>query len=110
MLYIPLEVKVTKVIEETPTIKTFVLKTDRNFSFKTGQFVELTYPGKGEAPFTPSSDPNVKDGFEITIMNVGRVTSLFHKLSLGEKLGVRGPYGNGYPVDSFVNKEILIVG
>ncbi|MCM8773521.1 MAG: FAD/NAD(P)-binding protein, partial [Candidatus Omnitrophica bacterium] len=39
-----------------------------------------------------------------------RVTSLFHKLSLGEKLGVRGPYGNGYPVDIFVNKEILIVG
>jgi NAD(P)H-flavin reductase len=72
--------------------------------------VELTYPGIGEAPFTPSSNPNKKDEFEVTVMKVGRVTELFHQAKKGDVLGLRGPYGNGYPVDTFVGKEILIVG
>ncbi len=106
----PNKVTLIKIIEETPTIKTFVFKPHVSFSFKTGQFVELTYPGAGEAPFTPSSSPNKKDEFEVTIMRVGRVTELFHNAKEGEVLGVRGPYGNGYPLDDFKGKELLIVG
>ncbi len=109
-IYLPQKVTITRVIEETPSIKTFVLEPEGKFSFATGQFVELTFPGKGEAPFTPSSDPNRKDQFEVTIMEVGRITSLFHAAREGTELGVRGPYGNGYPVDSFKGKELVIVG
>ena len=109
-VYLPNKVTITNIIEETPTIKTFVFKPAEPFSFKTGQFVELSYPGIGEAPFTPSSDPNEKDAFEVTIMKVGKVTELFHKAKIGDCLGMRGPYGNGYPIDSFKNKELLIVG
>jgi sulfite reductase subunit B len=109
-LYLPKNATITKIIEETPTIKTFIFKPADDFVFKTGQFVELTYPGVGEAPFTPSSDPNKTDEFAITIMKVGRVTELFHQASIGNVLGLRGPYGNGYPIDNFVGKEILIVG
>jgi len=109
-IYAPVKVRVTKIIEETPTIKTLVFEPQGDFSFKTGQFVELTFPGKGEAPFTPSSDPHRKDELEITIMEVGRVTSLFSKAEVDSELGLRGPYGNGYPIESFKGKEILIVG
>lgn len=109
-IYTPIKVKIKKIIEETPTIKTFVFETLDDFHFQTGQFVELAFPGKGEAPFTPSSNPSIKDEFEITIMEVGRVTSLFHKGQVGQTWGLRGPYGKGYPVAQFKNKEILIVG
>jgi len=75
-----------------------------------GQFVDITIPGVGEAPFTPSSDPNVKDKIEVTIMNVGRVTSIIHNAKAGDVVGLRGPYGKGYPLDEFKNEELLIVG
>ncbi|MDP2923829.1 MAG: FAD/NAD(P)-binding protein [Candidatus Omnitrophota bacterium] len=109
-IYLPKKVTITKIIDETANIKTFVFKPESSFSFKTGQFIELTYPGIGEAPFTPSSDPNRSDEFEVTVMKVGRVTELFHNAKAGDTLGMRGPYGNGYPLDAFKDKELLIVG
>jgi NAD(P)H-flavin reductase len=95
---------------ETSTIKTFVLKPKSDFSFKTGQFIELTLPGIGEAPFTPSSDPNIKEKLDLTIMNAGRITSLLHNISKNTSVGLRGPYGKGYPLDKFFGKDILIIG
>lgn len=109
-IYQPLEATIIEVVQETPAIKTFVLKPKEEFSFRTGQFIELTVPGLGEAPFTPSSDPNNKEQFEVTIMNVGTVTSKLHNLEKGEVLGIRGPYGLGYPLDNFKGKDIVIVG
>jgi sulfite reductase subunit B len=109
-IYIPKKAEITKIVEETPTIKTLTLNTEDDFAFQTGQFVELTYPGIGEAPFTPSSDPNLKGRFEVTVMKVGRVTDFLHQAKIGDILGVRGPYGKGYPLDHFKGKEILIVG
>jgi NAD(P)H-flavin reductase len=87
-----------------------VLEPDEDFSFITGQFVELSVPGAGEAPFTPSSDPNVKDELEITIMKAGKITSILHGMGPGEELGIRGPYGRGYPLDKFEGRDVLILG
>jgi len=56
-IYKPIRAELTGVIEESPMIKTFVLKPEEDFSFKTGQFIELSVDGVGEAPFTPSSSP-----------------------------------------------------
>jgi len=109
-IYQPIEAIVEDVIEESSTIKTFVLRPLESFEFKSGQFIELSLPGIGEAPFTPSSDPNIKDKIDVTIMNVGKVTSLLHGISKNTSVGIRGPYGKGYPLDSFKGKEILIVG
>ena len=109
-IYAPEKMVLKDVIDETPNIKTFVLEPEGEFSFATGQFVELSIPGVGEAPFTPSSDPNVTDETEITIMEAGRLTSMLHNTSPGVELGVRGPYGKGYPLDEFEGKDILIVG
>ena len=109
-LYQPLGAQITDIIDESPTIKSFVVKPESPFKFKTGQFVELTLPGEGEAPFTPSSSPNQTEHMEITIMKAGRVTGLLHECSPGQMVGIRGPFGNGYPVDSFKGKEVYIVG
>jgi sulfite reductase subunit B len=109
-IYQPVEAIVEEIIQETPTIKTFVLKPKSEFSFATGQFIELTVPGLGEAPFTPSSDPGIRTKIDVTIMNVGVVTSKLHTMTKGEAVGIRGPYGKGYPLDNFREKDILIVG
>jgi len=108
--YRPVEAEVLDVIAETPTIKTIRFKPVEEISFATGQFVEITIPGVGEAPFTPSSRPSVKDILEVSVMKVGKVTDKIHELKKGDKIGVRGPLGTGYPVDDFEGKEILVVG
>ena len=108
--YEPIPAEVLDIIEETPNIKSFLLKPKSDFSFQTGQFIELTLPGEGEAPFTPSSNPKIKENFEVTIMKAGRVTFKLHNISKNTILGIRGPYGRGYPLEKFKDKEILIVG
>jgi len=109
-IYQPVEAVVAGVTPETANIKTFTLKLNSPFSFRTGQFIEMTVPGLGEAPFTPSSDPGVSSAIDVTIMKVGTVTNKLHTLSGGEIVGIRGPYGAGYPLDKFKGKDILIVG
>ncbi|MFH1791027.1 MAG: FAD/NAD(P)-binding protein [Candidatus Omnitrophota bacterium] len=109
-IYRPIETEVLDVITETPTIKTLKLKPKEELTFAAGQFIELTVPGVGEAPFTPSSRPAVKDIIEVTIMKVGRVTEKIHQLRKGDIVGLRGPMGKGYPIDEFKDKEILVVG
>ncbi|MEO0093452.1 MAG: FAD/NAD(P)-binding protein [candidate division WOR-3 bacterium] len=108
--YRPIPAEILQVIEETPNIKTFVLKPKEALQFEAGQFVELTVPGVGEAPFTPSSSPFVKETLELTIMRVGRVTNELFKLKAGDWVGIRGPYGQRYPLENFENKEVFIVG
>lgn len=108
--YHPIQAKVIEVITETPTIKTIRFVPEELITFKTGQFVEVTIPGVGEAPFTPSSRPSIRDYMEVSVMRVGKVTQKIHELKTGDVIGVRGPFGNGYPMDEFRGKEILVVG
>ncbi|MEE8591951.1 MAG: FAD/NAD(P)-binding protein [Spirochaetia bacterium] len=108
--YRPIRTAVLETIEETPTIMTLKLKPDEQINFETGQFIELTVPGVGEAPFTPSSEPSVEDALEVSVMRVGKVTEKIHSLKAGDVVGLRGPFGTGYPVDEFVGKELLVVG
>lgn len=108
--YQPVNGKIVDIIDESPTIKSFVVVPEEQIKFETGQFVELTLPGEGEAPFTPSSPPTDSEKMEITIMKAGRVTALLHQCNKGQKVGIRGPFGNGYPLNDFVGKEVYIVG
>jgi len=109
-VYKPITANIVEVITETPTIKTFVVRPKRAIPFKAGEFMEVTVPGVGEAPFTPSSSPSVTDTIDFTIMKVGRVTEAIHNMQKGDLVGVRGPFGKGYPLDAWKGKEILIVG
>ncbi|MCK4393530.1 FAD/NAD(P)-binding protein [Candidatus Bipolaricaulota bacterium] len=109
-LYQPINSEIIEIIDESPTIRSYVVVPEEPFKFETGQFVELTWPGVGEAPFTPSSSPANTEKMEITIMKVGHVTELLHECEKGQKIGIRGPYGNGYPIDDFIGKQVYIVG
>jgi NAD(P)H-flavin reductase len=109
-IYKSVRAKLTDVIDESPMIKTFVLEPEQSFLFKTGQFIELSVDGIGEAPFTPSSSPLVTEKLEVTVMKTGYVTEFMHHLKPGAIMGIRGPYGRGYPVSNFFGKEILILG
>ncbi|MGE0823015.1 MAG: FAD/NAD(P)-binding protein [Candidatus Binatia bacterium] len=108
--YSPIATEVIEVIVETPTIKTLQLKPETPIAFAAGQFVELTVPGVGEAPFTPSSRASVMDELYLTIMKTGKVTEAVHRLNKGDTVGLRGPLGTGYPIDLFQDKEVLVVG
>jgi NAD(P)H-flavin reductase len=102
--------RLERIVDETPTIRTLFLAPARPVPFLAGQFIELAVPGIGEAPFTPSSSPAVRDRMEVTIMRVGRVTEALHALEPGAEVGIRGPLGRPYPLQDFYGKEILVVG
>lgn len=109
--YRSIEAEVQEVVTETPTIKTIRLKpVSEELPFLPGQFVEMSIPGHGEAPFTPSSPAYQRDYMDITVARVGKVTELIHRLEPGDRVGLRGPFGNGYPLDEFAGKEVLVVG
>lgn len=109
-VYLPIKSKVTKIIDETFNIKTFRFVPEEEFSFKAGQFIQLTVPGIGEAPFTPSSSPYEKKYLEVTIMKAGRVTSKLHSMKEGDYIGIRGPLGKAYPMEKFHGREVLLIG
>lgn len=72
-----------------------------------GKFVMVSLPGAGEAPISISGFTS--QGIEITVRNVGKVTSQIFKLKQGDFLYVRGPYGNAFPLEKFHNKHLLII-
>ncbi|MFO7935317.1 MAG: FAD/NAD(P)-binding protein [Bacteroidales bacterium] len=109
-IYKPIPATVDRVIQESPTIKTVGMIPEQEFPFRTGEFIEVTLPGIGEAPFTPSSSPLETKRLEITVMKAGYVTSRIHQLEKGDVVGIRGPFGRGYPMDKMYGKEIIILG
>lgn len=97
--------KVLKVIAETKSEHTFrvAYKGETNH----GQFFMLSIPKVGEAPISISGKGD--DYVEFTIRKVGRLTEGVFGLEAGDTLFMRGPYGNGFPVDKFENKDLLVV-
>ena len=98
------------IVQESPLIRTLRLKPERPIKFHTGQFIELTIPGIGEGPFTPSSSHFVSDKMDVTIMKTGFVTEYVHKAEIGDTVGLRGPFGSRYPIEKFEGKDLVILG
>jgi len=65
--------------------------------------------GIGEAPISISSSPTKKGSFELAVRAVGNVTKALHKLEKGAIIGIRGPYGKGFPLEEMKGKDILFV-
>ncbi|TXT55625.1 MAG: Sulfhydrogenase 2 subunit gamma [Candidatus Thorarchaeota archaeon] len=79
------------------------------FTYKPGQFVQLSMFGIGEAPFSISSSPTKRGYLELGIRKTGDVTNKIHELEVGDVVGIRGPYGNGFPTESLKGRDILFV-
>ncbi len=114
-IYVPELARINKIQKVSPTEKLFDIILDdevkqNNFNFKPGQFVELTIFGLGEAPFSITSNPNKKEFFQLCIRDTGNVSSALHRMEEGSKIGIRGPFGNGYfPYDKMRNHNILLI-
>ena len=78
-------------------------------SFLPGQFLELSLPGVGEVPISYCGQPEEDGGIELCIRHVGHVTYPLHTIKLGDRLGVRGPFGVGFPLESYASKDLLLV-
>ncbi|OGZ41730.1 MAG: hypothetical protein A3B04_02575 [Candidatus Portnoybacteria bacterium RIFCSPLOWO2_02_FULL_39_11] len=98
--------KITFISRQTANIKLFRFEfvqkvPGHKFIFKPGQFIELSIPGFGEAPFAPCNDLGA--GYiELCIRNVGKLTAKLHKMKIGDIVNIRGPYGNGaWPLDKY---------
>jgi NAD(P)H-flavin reductase len=65
--------------------------------------------GIGEIPISISSSPYKTGSMKFTVANIGNVTNAMHKLKRGDKIGLRGPFGNGYPMPRFLGKNILFI-
>jgi NAD(P)H-flavin reductase len=96
-------------------IKTFQMKfqnkeKQKEFNFIPGQCVMVSLFGEGECMFALSSSPTDKEHIEVSVMKLGKVTSALHECEEGSVLGVRGPYGNGFDVDSWKNKNLVFIG
>ena len=74
-----------------------------------GQFVEVCLLGVGEVPISVSSGPDRGPTFELVIRRAGTVTSALHRLGAGSKVGIRGPYGNGFPMADLRGQDIVIM-
>jgi sulfhydrogenase subunit gamma (sulfur reductase) len=78
--------------------------------YKPGQFGFLSAFGVGEAPFGFAGTPRRGPQLEFAVARVGTVTSALHHLQEGAPVGVRGPMGNWFPMDQFVDKNLVIIG
>ena len=114
-IYTPDLAVIKKVCDEAAGIKTFTLEfqepeIQKSFDYRPGQFVELTVFGVGEAPISITSSPVNKGYLELTVAAVGKVTRALHLRKEKDVVGLRGPYGNGFPFDEVKGKNILFVG
>ncbi len=80
------------------------------FAFVPGQFAELSLLGVGEAPFGIASSPADPDLLDFTISRAGQVTTELHYLEPGDTVGLRGPLGNGYPLEELHGRNVLVIG
>lgn len=101
----PIPCEIIRIIHETETEYTFRVKTD--IKIEHGQFLQLSIPKFGEAPISVSG---IGNGYlEFTIRAVGKVTDGIFNLKEGDTIFLRGPYGKGWPIEKFKNKNIVIV-
>lgn len=115
--YIPYLTTVKSIVSENRVndIKTIELEFKKEedykkFDYIPGQFAEISLIGKGECPIGIASSPTEEGTIKFTIKKMGTVTTGFHNCEVGDTVGVRGPCGNGWPVEDMKGKNIVVIG
>jgi len=97
----------------TETADTFTLDLEppsgAPFAFAPGQFNMVYVPGAGEVPISISGDPERPATLTHTVRAVGTVTAAMRRLRAGDVVGIRGPFGVGWPVEACDGKDVVIV-
>lgn len=113
--YKPMAATVREVIQETGNIRTLRVVLDepeamQNFHYEPGQVGQLSVFGAGESTFVINSPPSQREYLQFSVMQAGEVTSAIHRLSVGDRVGVRAPLGNFFPYTDWKGKNIFFVG
>ena len=113
-IYLPYVMRIAKITEEAPAVKTFRLEfvdeaAAQAFDFQTGQFGLYSAFGEGESTFCIASSPTRKGYIECTFREVGRVTAALADKEVGDRVGFRGPYGNTFPIEQWKGKSLVFI-
>ena len=109
--YLPRVARVADVRKFTDKEKYFRFRMEdgAGVDYRAGQFMEVGVFGKGEAPISICSAPGKSDGLEMCIRNVGDVSAALHGLKVGDAVGMRGPFGNGFDMGTVAGMDLLLV-
>jgi NAD(P)H-flavin reductase len=109
----PRKAIIKEIVEETYDTKTFTFKyvdgEPKGMEFEPGQFAMIYIPGVGEAAISISHDPDDLKSLDLTIRKVGSVTGVLFSKAVGDTIGLRGPYGNGWPYEEAKGKNVLVI-
>ena len=105
--------EVLTIVPEIPGVSTYRLKfveaaDQEAYQFEAGQFNMLYLPGYGEAAISISSDPTDHSGIAHTVRFVGNVTRAISQLRVGQRIGLRGPFGRPWPIQQLEGKDLFI--
>jgi sulfhydrogenase subunit gamma (sulfur reductase) len=109
--YLPTQAKIiaAQMVTHKEKFLRIQLENKVNLGHIPGQFVMVSLFGFGEAPISVCSSPSDKGYFEITVRNAGVLTHRLHKLAKGDAIGIRGPFGKGFPIDNMFGHDVMIV-
>ncbi|MGL4976758.1 MAG: FAD/NAD(P)-binding protein [Cetobacterium sp.] len=110
---VPQLAKLEFVRRDTPDVTTFRIVSEDGkapFEFMPGQCAMISVPPLGEAIFSITSSPTEEGYIECSIKKCGVVTDYLHTLEAGDEIGIRGPYGNNFPVELLKGKDLLFIG
>ncbi|WP_028844228.1 FAD/NAD(P)-binding protein [Thermodesulfovibrio thiophilus] len=110
----PYNVKKARIIDikqltEKEKLFRVILEDNSWLDYEPGQFIMVSLMGIGEIPISICSSPLNRDYFEICVRAVGKVTESMHRLNVGEIIGIRGPYGKGFPIRMIEAHDLLII-
>jgi len=110
----PRKAKILRVEADSPAMKIFTVKYEnpalqKKFHFIPGEFLEVSVFGVGEMPISITGNPFKSDEIELAVSNVGKTSNAMHNLGKGDIIGLRGPFGNGFPMPAFKGKNIVFV-
>lgn len=114
-LQIPENAKILKIKVQNSQNKLYTLQFPQNLrkkaklAFIPGQYVLVSVAGAGEAAFGLASSPFIKSNFEVAVQKRGLLTSGLDLKKPADLVGVRGPFGNGFPIEKMANKDIVMV-
>jgi len=99
----------TKQLTEYEKYFNIELLDDKDLGHEPGQFVEVSLFGVGEAPISIASSPTQTGSFDLVVRAVGKVTAALHKLKEGDEIGIRGPFGRGFPVQLLEGNDLMFI-
>ncbi|MBL6990617.1 MAG: FAD/NAD(P)-binding protein [Bacteriovoracaceae bacterium] len=111
-IFVPKEAKIVKAAQVTEREKHFTLKMadGAKFEYAPGQILEVSLMGYGEIPIGLASSPTSSNGtFDIVVRTVGRVSTAINRLEEGGTMLIRGPLGNGFPIDELKGHNVVVV-